>query len=134
MAEGIVCGNGRYATRTRLCTPARAWAFASVTHVGVRPTVDGQHHGVEAHLLDFPPAELPDNLYGQILSVEFIPWCRAAKSALIAWMRSAHRFSMTFCRRATSLLTCLDLSFIHRSATRCCSGSAVEISIVCHKT
>ncbi len=78
-AGKLLPANGVYATLTRLCTPARAWAFASVTNVGVRPTVDGQHHRVEAHLLDFPPAELPDNLYGQILSVEFIARLRGEK-------------------------------------------------------
>jgi riboflavin kinase/FMN adenylyltransferase len=34
--------------------------------------VDGTHHRIEAHLLDFPPAELPDNLYGQQLTLDFV--------------------------------------------------------------
>ena len=75
----LLPANGVYATITRFCTPSRAWAFQSVTNVGVRPTVDGQHHRVEAHLLDFPPAELPDNLYGQLLTVEFIARLRGEK-------------------------------------------------------
>ncbi len=78
-AGKLLPGNGVYATITRLCTPTRAWGFNSVTNVGVRPTVDGQHHRVEAHLLDFPPPELPDNLYGEILSVEFIARLRGEK-------------------------------------------------------
>jgi riboflavin kinase/FMN adenylyltransferase len=78
-AGKLLPANGVYATLTRLCTPSRAWAFLSVTNVGIRPTVDGQHHRVEAHLLDFPPPELPDNLYGQILVVEFIARLRGEK-------------------------------------------------------
>ncbi len=34
---------GVYATTARLCTPEQAYSFASVTNVGVRPTVDGQN-------------------------------------------------------------------------------------------
>ena len=70
---------GVYATITRLCTPERAYSFESVTNVGVRPTVDGLNLRVEAHLLDFPPLELLDNLYGQILAVEFVSRLRGEK-------------------------------------------------------
>lgn len=70
--DKLLPANGVYATIVRICTTAVAWAFPAVTNVGVRPTVDGLHHRVEAHLLDFPPAELPDDLYGQTLTVEFV--------------------------------------------------------------
>lgn len=78
-ADKLLPANGVYATITRLCTPRLAYAFPSVTNVGVRPTVDGQHLRVEAHLLNFPPPELPDNLYGQNLTVEFITHLRGEK-------------------------------------------------------
>jgi riboflavin kinase / FMN adenylyltransferase len=70
--DKLLPANGVYATVTRLCTAHWAYAFPSVTNIGVRPTVDGLHHRVEAHLLNFPPPELPDDLYGEILTVEFV--------------------------------------------------------------
>lgn len=71
-ADKLLPANGVYATIARYCTPQWAYEFQSVTNIGVRPTVDGLHHRVEAHLLDFPPPELPDDLYGELLTVEFI--------------------------------------------------------------
>jgi riboflavin kinase/FMN adenylyltransferase len=71
-ADKLLPANGVYATVARLCTPAWAYSFPSVTNIGVRPTVDGFHHRVEAHLLHFPPPELPDNLYGQSLTLDLI--------------------------------------------------------------
>ena len=38
----------------------------------MRPTVDGLHHRIETHLLDFPPNGESDNLYGKLLTVEFV--------------------------------------------------------------
>ncbi|MEZ4660061.1 MAG: riboflavin kinase [Caldilineaceae bacterium] len=46
--------------------------YDSVTNLGVRPTVNGHEHRFETHLLDFPPAEASGNLYGEILTVEFV--------------------------------------------------------------
>ena len=43
-----------------------------MTNLGVRPTVDGLHHRVETHLLDFPPTGVSGDLYGQTLTVEFV--------------------------------------------------------------
>jgi riboflavin kinase/FMN adenylyltransferase len=88
-ADKLLPADGVYATITRLCLPQRAYAFPSVTNIGVRPTVDGLHHRVEAHLLDFPPRELPDDLYGEVLSVEFVARLRgeqrfAGLDALVA--------------------------------------------------
>lgn len=68
----LLPADGVYATVAHVCSPHWAYSFPSVTNVGVRPTVDGFHHRVEAHLLNFPPPELPDNLYGQTITLEFI--------------------------------------------------------------
>lgn len=50
---------------------AYAWLaerrFSAAVNLGVRPTVDGQHLAVEAHLLDFS-----GDLYGQTLRLEFM--------------------------------------------------------------
>lgn len=68
----LLPADGVYASWVHLCVPGRAWRFAAVANLGVRPTVDGFHHRIEAHLLDFPPAGLPDSLYGQTLTLEVI--------------------------------------------------------------
>lgn len=62
--------DGVYATRTWLHTTGAV--YNSVTNLGVRPTVDGLHHRLETHLLDFPPAGQSGDLYGQTVTVEFI--------------------------------------------------------------
>ncbi|MEZ4870482.1 MAG: bifunctional riboflavin kinase/FAD synthetase [Caldilineaceae bacterium] len=72
----LLPADGVYATRTKLHVKDSWVSFNSVTNLGVRPTVDGLHHRVETHLLDFP-AIAPDtdqtgDLYGQSLIVEFI--------------------------------------------------------------
>jgi len=71
-ADAVIPANGVYATRATLALPDKLWSFVAATNVGTRPTVDGMHRRIEAHLLDFPPAELPDDLYGQMLTVEFV--------------------------------------------------------------
>lgn len=85
--------DGVYATIAHLCLPTAAYSFKSVTNIGVRPTVDGIHHRVETHLLDFPPHELIDNLYGQVLCVDFVQRLRGERrflnvEALVAQIRS----------------------------------------------
>lgn len=52
-------------------------ARASVTNIGIRPTVDGRQHRVETHLLDFPGAGEPSQLYEQQLAVSFVSRLRA---------------------------------------------------------
>lgn len=52
-------------------------ARASVTNIGIRPTVDGRQHRVETHLLDFPGPGEPSQLYGQQLAVAFVSRLRA---------------------------------------------------------
>ncbi|MBW7886216.1 MAG: bifunctional riboflavin kinase/FAD synthetase [Caldilineaceae bacterium] len=71
-SDKLVPADGVYATRTLIATFDRVHIFNSVTNVGVRPTVDGLHHRVETHILDFPPPGQIDDLYGQTLAVEFI--------------------------------------------------------------
>lgn len=68
----VIPANGVYATFATLALPDRTYSFAAATNVGTRPTVDGIHQRVEAHLLDFPPASLPDDLYGKELAIEFV--------------------------------------------------------------
>lgn len=41
--------------------------YAAATNIGVRPTVDGQHQTIEAHLLDFD-----QDLYGQEVRLSFV--------------------------------------------------------------
>lgn len=71
-AHKLLPADGVYVTRTRLREDGPT--FGSVTNVGVRPTVDGHHHKVETHLLNFPPAETgaSGDLYGQTVTVEFL--------------------------------------------------------------
>jgi riboflavin kinase/FMN adenylyltransferase len=71
-ADKLLPADGVYATRTLVCTPAGVFAYNSVTNIGVRPTVGGTERRVEAHLLDFPPSNQIDDLYGQTLAVEFL--------------------------------------------------------------
>lgn len=64
----IIPGNGVYA----------AWAtvgehtYKAATNIGVRPTVDGINHRIEAHLLDFE-----GDLYGQEITLSFVERVRA---------------------------------------------------------
>lgn len=68
--EQVIPANGVYATTAWVGpTPYRA-----ATNVGVRPTVDGLHLTVEAHLLDFD-----DDLYDQELCLEFLARIRPEK-------------------------------------------------------
>lgn len=61
--ELILPANGVYATMAQV-GEAR---YPAATNVGVRPTVNGSHVTVEAHLLDFD-----GDLYGQELRLEFV--------------------------------------------------------------
>lgn len=68
--EQLLPANGVYATY--------AWVgetrYPAATNVGIRPTVNGHHVTVEAHLLDFD-----GDLYGQTLRLEFINRVRPEK-------------------------------------------------------
>ncbi len=72
----LLPANGVYATDAKLVdstgSPLGSHIHRSVTNLGVRPTVDGLHHRIETHLLDFPAAGDTGDLYGQRLRVEFV--------------------------------------------------------------
>ncbi|MCX6046012.1 MAG: bifunctional riboflavin kinase/FAD synthetase [Chloroflexi bacterium] len=82
----LLPANGVYATRTLVQAGYQneagddlrdeigvvPYIYNSVTNLGVRPTVDGVHHRIETHLLDFPTAGQSANLYGRYVTVEFV--------------------------------------------------------------
>lgn len=70
--EKLLPADGVYVTRTWIASFDRIATFYSATNVGVRPTVDGLHRRVEAHILDFPPPGAVDYLYGRLLAVDFL--------------------------------------------------------------
>ncbi len=76
--DKLLPANGVYATLTSVqigdndAVGDAPRVFNSVTNLGVRPTVDGVHHRIETHLLDFPAAGQSDNLYGRNITVEFV--------------------------------------------------------------
>lgn len=70
--EKLLPADGVYVTRTLISSFDRVDAFVSATNIGIRPTVDGLHRRVEAHILDFPPPEQVDDLYGRVLAVDFL--------------------------------------------------------------
>jgi riboflavin kinase/FMN adenylyltransferase len=61
--QQLLPGKGVYATYAWLGEER----FQAATNVGVRPTVDGEHLSVEAHLLDFDR-----DIYGEWLRLEFV--------------------------------------------------------------
>ena len=74
--EKLLPADGVYVTRTAIASFDRVSQFNSVTNIGVRPTVDGVHRRIESHLLDFPPANQVDDLYGRALAVDFLAHLR----------------------------------------------------------
>lgn len=70
--EKMLPADGVYVTRTWISSFERTKPLYSATNVGVRPTVDGLHRRVEAHILDFPPPGQVDDLYGRLLAVDFL--------------------------------------------------------------
>lgn len=70
--EKMLPADGVYATRTVVASFDRCDVLPSVTNIGVRPTVDGMHRRVETHILDFPPPDHVDDLYGRVLAVDFL--------------------------------------------------------------
>lgn len=70
--EKVLPADGVYVTRTLIASFERIDAYPSVTNIGVRPTVDGLHRRVETHILDFPPPDEIDDLYGRTLAVDFL--------------------------------------------------------------
>jgi riboflavin kinase / FMN adenylyltransferase len=74
--EKLLPANGVYATLAQVQTDQGPVTYPSVTNLGVRPTVDGFHRRLETHLLDFPAPGQTDNLYGQLLQVDFVDHLR----------------------------------------------------------
>lgn len=68
----LLPANGVYATRTCIQIENEPHYFHSVTNLGVRPTVDGNQQRLETHIFAFPPANHTGDLYGQLLTIEFV--------------------------------------------------------------
>lgn len=68
--QQIIPANGVYATLATV----RGKTHLAATNIGVRPTVDGHHLRVEAHLLDFDAA-----IYGERVLLKFIERVRPEK-------------------------------------------------------
>lgn len=68
--EQLLPANGVYGTYALL----NGKRYVAATNVGLRPTVNGRHVTVEAHLLDFN-----DDIYGQELTLDFMTRVRAEK-------------------------------------------------------
>lgn len=66
--QQVLPGNGVYAT---IVTLPDGSPHMAATNIGVRPTVDGVSHRIEAHLLDFN-----EDLYGKELRLEFVAHIR----------------------------------------------------------
>lgn len=86
-------GNGVYATRTWVRRSGDAEPYASVTNIGVRPTVNGAMRRLESHLLDYAGGGENGDLYGQELTVEFVSKLRderkfAGLEELVAQIRA----------------------------------------------
>lgn len=75
----LLPADGVYATYARVLNGAAAGLYAGVTNIGVRPTVDGLHHRVEAHLLDYTPVVHAEELYGAQIRLEFLAHLREEK-------------------------------------------------------
>lgn len=79
--------DGVYATRCSIVEPPPGQllhfppnhSFASVTNIGVRPTVDGKMHRFETHLLDYSQEGDSNSLYGATLRVEFVARIRGER-------------------------------------------------------
>ncbi|MEN0065831.1 MAG: bifunctional riboflavin kinase/FAD synthetase [Myxococcota bacterium] len=70
--EGLLPAQGVYATWAQ----HRGQRHPAVANLGTRPTVDGPHHVVlEVHLLDFS-----GDLYGEVLTIEFVDFLRGEKA------------------------------------------------------
>lgn len=78
-AEFLLPGDGVYATMVHVLDGQAVGRYESVTNIGVRPTVDGLHHRVEAHLLDYTPRQHNEELYGATVRLEFLAWLRGEK-------------------------------------------------------
>lgn len=79
--EKLLPADGVYATLAQVQSPGGVETYASVTNLGIRPTVGGQERRLETHLLDFPAPGRSDDLYGQTITL-----------VLVARLRGEQRF------------------------------------------
>ena len=77
--QQLIPADGVYATWAHLPEGCSTKPRASVTNIGVRPTVDGRQRRIETHLLDFPAAGESGELYGQQLTISFVVRLRDEK-------------------------------------------------------
>ena len=70
--QKLIPADGVYVTWAYLPDNCSSHPRASVTNIGVRPTVDGRRRRIETHLLDYPPAGESGTLYGQELTISFV--------------------------------------------------------------
>ena len=70
--QKLVPANGVYVTWAYLPDSCSPHPRASVTNIGVRPTVDGSRRRIETHLLDYPATGESDSLYGKELTISFV--------------------------------------------------------------
>lgn len=75
----LLPADGVYATRAYVLDGPATGEYGAATNIGVRPTVDGLHHRVEAHLLDYAPFTHPEELYGATVQLEFVARLRGEK-------------------------------------------------------
>ncbi|MCY3901064.1 MAG: bifunctional riboflavin kinase/FAD synthetase [Caldilineaceae bacterium] len=68
----LVPADGVYVTWAYLPDNCSPNPRASVTNIGVRPTVDGRRRRIETHLLDYPAAGESDSLYEKELTISFV--------------------------------------------------------------
>lgn len=71
-SQRLIPADGVYATWAYLPDGCTDQPRASVTNIGVRPTVDGRVRRIETHLLDFPGAGETGDLYRQKMTVSFV--------------------------------------------------------------
>ena len=72
MPQKLIPADGVYATWAYLPDTCSSHPRASVTNIGVRPTVDGRRRCIETHLLDYSAAGESGTLYGQQLTISFV--------------------------------------------------------------
>lgn len=70
--ERLLPGDGVYATWAWIGQPTHARRLASVTNIGMRPTIGGTERRVESHLFDFPGPGQEGDLYGQSVTLGFV--------------------------------------------------------------
>lgn len=106
--DRLLPADGVYATYAVLLDTAGPEVYPSVTNLGVRPTVDGLHHRMETHLLDFPPPGRSGDLYGRPIAVDFVARLRGEKrfenlDALVAQIRADIAQARRILRRPDAL-------------------------------